>query len=262
MIPKTIHYCWVGDAKKPELVQRCITSWQTVMPDYQIKEWNDDSLAALDNAYLRQAYQAKAWAFVSDYVRLHAVYTMGGIYMDTDVEVFKRFDDLLGLEFFTGYQVWRPNGNTTTSPISACFGAEQNNTIVGDLLRDYDHRSFLRANGKYDTTTNTVLISRYFDLHYGLRYPYDATRSVEIYPGAMIFRSGFFDHRRGPDSYAVHHGTGTWFDFHNRQGKSRSRRRLEQVYASMPMWVVLGYHACRRLMWRTQEAALAIRRRF
>ena len=97
MIPKTLHYCWFGRNPKPELAVKCIDSWKRFCPDYEIVEWNEDNFD-IDACplYVRQAYAAKKWAFVTDYVRLKLIYEHGGIYMDTDVELKKKPDVLLG----------------------------------------------------------------------------------------------------------------------------------------------------------------------
>ena len=105
MIPKTIHYVWFGRNPKPDLAVKCINSWKKYCPDYEIIEWNEDNFN-LDEAplYVRQAYEAKKWAFVSDYVRLWAMTEFGGIYMDTDVEVLKPLDRFLQNEAFSGFE--------------------------------------------------------------------------------------------------------------------------------------------------------------
>ena len=88
MIPKTIHYCWFSCNPKPKLAEKCIKSWKKHCPDYEIIEWNEDNFdLSTAPLYVRQAYEAKKWAFVTDYVRLKLVYDYGGIYMDTDVEL-------------------------------------------------------------------------------------------------------------------------------------------------------------------------------
>ena len=92
MIPKKIHYCWFGGKEKPEDVKRYIASWKKYCPDYEIKEWNESNFDIRENNYCREAYEAKKWAFVTDYVRLKALYEDCFFYMDTDVEVVKSLD--------------------------------------------------------------------------------------------------------------------------------------------------------------------------
>ena len=88
-IPKIIHYCWFGKGKKSELIEKCIASWKKYLPDYKIIEWNESNFDINSNIYCKEAYENKKYAFVSDYVRLYAVYNYGGIYFDTDLEVLK-----------------------------------------------------------------------------------------------------------------------------------------------------------------------------
>ena len=104
MIPKVIHYCWFGGNTKPASVLKCIESWKKYCPDYEIREWNEENFPVGDNLYCKQAYEAKKWAFATDYARLVIVYNNGGIYLDTDVEVIKPLDDLLNHKFFIGRQ--------------------------------------------------------------------------------------------------------------------------------------------------------------
>ena len=104
MIPKIIHYCWFGGKPKPELAEKCIESWKKFCPDYEIVEWNEGNFNINSNLYVKQAYEAKKYAFVTDYVRLYALYTQGGIYMDTDVMVLKPLDEYLNHEAFSGFE--------------------------------------------------------------------------------------------------------------------------------------------------------------
>lgn len=103
MIPRIIHYCWFGRGPMPELALKCIESWHKYLPDYEYKLWNEDNFDINSNQFVSEAYEAKKYAFVSDYVRLFAVYNEGGIYMDTDVEVLKSYDNLLHLSGFIGF---------------------------------------------------------------------------------------------------------------------------------------------------------------
>lgn len=100
MIPKKIHYCWFGRNPLPELARRCIESWKKYCPDYEIIEWNEDNYDINKIPYVKEAYQAKKWAFVTDYVRLDVVNKFGGIYLDTDVELLKSLDSLLKYKAF------------------------------------------------------------------------------------------------------------------------------------------------------------------
>ena len=106
MIPKIIHYCWFGGNPLPELALKCIESWKKYLPDYEIKEWNESNFDINCCAYVREAYEAKKWAFVSDYARFWILYQYGGLYFDTDVELIKSIDDLIVKGAFMGCEPW------------------------------------------------------------------------------------------------------------------------------------------------------------
>ena len=145
MIPKKIHYCWFGYNPKPPLAEKCIKSWKRHCPDYEIVEWNEDNFdIASCPLYVRQAYQLKKWAFVTDYIRLKVVYDNGGIYLDTDVELKKRLDELLKYKAFFGFE--------TTGYINTGlgFGAEEGMSILSELMSDYEEILFQLPDGKID----------------------------------------------------------------------------------------------------------------
>ena len=154
MIPKIIHYCWFGRGPMPELAIKCIESWHNHMPDYEYKLWNEDNFDVNSVPYVKEAYEARKYAFVTDYVRLYALYTEGGVYMDTDVEVLKPYDDLLGLSGFTGYE-----GSKYLPPVTGTMASEAGNLWVKEQLDAYDGIHFLLEDGTMDTTTNTIRIS-------------------------------------------------------------------------------------------------------
>ena len=104
MIPKIIHYCWFGGKELPELAKKCIASWKKYCPDYEIIRWDESNFDLESCQYVKQAYQSKKYAFVTDYVRLYAMYTQGGVYMDTDVELTKNLDKFLDHQGFSGFE--------------------------------------------------------------------------------------------------------------------------------------------------------------
>lgn len=118
MIPKTIHYVWVGHNPKSKIIQECIATWKKNLPDFKFVEWNEDTFDMHENKYIEQAYQAKKWAFVSDYIRAQAIYEQGGIYLDTDVRVVSDLTPLLNDRAFIGFE----NNNYLSAAI---FGAER-----------------------------------------------------------------------------------------------------------------------------------------
>ncbi|MGJ9459045.1 glycosyltransferase family 32 protein [Oceanobacillus sp. CF4.6] len=152
-IPKRIHYCWFGGKEKSDLIKRFIESWEVKLPDYEIIEWNERNFNLDDNKYAKEAYTAKKYAFVSDYVRVHALYHHGGIYLDTDVEVFKSFDDLLHLDSFWGFE---QEDYIATSTI----GAAKGNKIVKTFLDSYRDARFINDDGSFNELTNVAKITQ------------------------------------------------------------------------------------------------------
>lgn len=154
MIPKKIHYCWFGRGELPEDARRCIESWRKFCPDYEIIEWNEDNFDIHSTKYVEQAYESRKFAFVTDYVRLYALYTQGGVYMDTDVEVLKTYDPFLHHIAFSGFE---NNGYVPTGMMAA----EKGSQWAKDLLDGYADRSFINEDGSFDMTTNTAVITEY-----------------------------------------------------------------------------------------------------
>ena len=141
MIPKIIHYCWFGSNPMSELELKCIESWRKGLPDYQIKPWNEYSLDLHEYSFAWRALQAGKYAFVSDVVRLHALYYEGGIYLDTDMLVLKGFDPLRQHNFFTGeYKKGALN--------AAVIGSKKGHPLVGKLLEIYKELEFDYLNPK------------------------------------------------------------------------------------------------------------------
>ena len=137
MIDKKIHYCWFGGKKLPNDVKKYIKSWKKQCPDYEIIRWDEINFDINCSDFVKDAYNSKAWAFVSDYARLKIIYENGGIYLDTDVELLKNLDFLLENDFFIGTQQCE---NLYTTGLG--FGAVKNNYIVKRMLDEYKNISF------------------------------------------------------------------------------------------------------------------------
>ena len=209
MIPKRIHYCWFGRGPMPELALKCIESWHRFMPDYMYKLWNEDNFDIQSVPYVQEAYESGKYAFVTDYVRLFALYTEGGIYMDTDVEVLKPFDDLLTLTGFTGYE-----GSKGLPPVTGTMASEPRSAWVKEQIDSYQGAHFILPDGTLDTTTNTVRITRI--MKDGGFVP-DGKK--QVYKGMCIFPVDFFCPRQTTgeilltdNTYCDHHFMGSWDD--------------------------------------------------
>ena len=201
-IPKIIHYCWFGKNEKPLKIQRCLESWQKIMPDYKIIEWNEDNFDINSNQFVKEAYENKKWAFVTDYVRLWALYNFGGIYMDSDVEVIKPLDEFLYQRAFTGHE-------TDEMLICATMGAEPRHGWIEYLLSYY-------SKAKFDMTANTKIITAMTKPYVekeenGFTY---VKQDVVIYPTDYFCP---FDHKNmkpmmTENTYTIHHFCGSWLD--------------------------------------------------
>jgi len=206
MIPKKIHYCWFGGNPLPELAQKCIASWKQYCPDYEIIEWNESNFDINCCDYVREAYEAKKWAFVSDVARLHALVNYGGIYMDTDVEVLKPLDDILCYEAVSGFEA----KDRIPTGLMAC---REGQPLFVELLHEYDEAHFIKEDGSYDTTTNVTRITNTC-LRYGLKLD----NTLQTVNGFTLFPYDYFcpkDYETKEvtitdNTYTIHHFDGSW----------------------------------------------------
>lgn len=161
MIPKTIHYCWFGRNPLPPLAIKCIESWKKFLPDYEIKEWNEDNFDVNIIPYTKEAYQAKKYAFVSDYARFWILYKYGGLYFDTDVEVIKPLDDIIARGSFMGCEhlvELSPNlcrGEKPTIGVNPGLGlaAIPGLEFYKRMLNNYATLKFVASDGTLNTKT-------------------------------------------------------------------------------------------------------------
>lgn len=143
MIPKIIHYSWISSDPYPEKIQICIDSWKEKLPDYQFINWNRDTFDFDSSQWLQEAYSEKNWAYCSDYLRIYALYHYGGIWLDTDVEVLKSFNDLLKLPYFIGEEARDIETDNEYYGIEAAtMGFEKHNILIGTILNWYQSNSY------------------------------------------------------------------------------------------------------------------------
>ncbi len=163
MIPKLIHYCWLSGDPYPEKIKHCIDSWGKILPDYELVLWDTKRFPLEKCAWVKEAYDAKKYAFAADYIRLYAIYNYGGIYLDSDVEVFKRFDNLLSLPYFVGKEGFDNRIE------AAAFGAEKGTDWVKMCLDYYEGRHFLMPDGAYDTKVMPDIVNTIICSHYSIK---------------------------------------------------------------------------------------------
>lgn len=160
MIPKIIHYCWFSGDAKPRSVRECIRSWEKMFPDYEIRCWDAASFDFDSVPFVQEAYKNRKWAFVSDYVRLYALYTEGGIYLDSDVLAFGRIDEMHELDFFTGIEDRGEGGPLYVE--AAIMGSSKGNPLIGECLALFEGRRFVLDDGSFDQTPLPTVLTPVF----------------------------------------------------------------------------------------------------
>ena len=206
MIPKKIHYCWFGRGQMPDFALRCIESWHEVMPDYEYKLWNEDNFDIDGNVYVQEAYEAGKYAFVSDYVRLHALAEEGGIYMDVDFMTYKPFDDLLSYDAFAGFE-----GSKYNPLMMGVIASRAGGLWVREVLSYYQDRHFM-IDGTPDYTTNVQFVSRKMKengfVQNGLEQDY---LDLHIFPVEYFCpRLTTGEYKRNHNTYCESVGTPSW----------------------------------------------------
>lgn len=196
MIPKKIHFCWFG-GEKPDYIFQCISTWKKFLPDYEIIEWGNDSLKKIDAEFVKSAFAAKKYAFVSDYVRAYALFNEGGIYLDTDVEIKESLDEFLTCQAFSGFEA---DGH----PFTAVWGSVKGHSWPRKTLEYYADKIF-----DNNFSTNTEIVSDLLAQDYGINRNIDRLQfgidGVVIYPSHTFCLDL-------PKNYATHHFNGSWLD--------------------------------------------------
>lgn len=177
-IPKVIHYTWFGAGEKQG---SCIESWKKYCPDYEIVEWNETNYDIHKNKYIAQAYERKKWAYVSDYARLDILYQYGGVYLDTDVELWKSMDDLLTTEAFVCFGEWpAPNSG-------AGIGCVKGHTIIKEMMEVREHIDFIQEDGSDDPYTNSNYEMQALMQHsFYMNFEYQMKDGMALYPPDVI----------------------------------------------------------------------------
>lgn len=213
MIPKIIHLCWFSGDKYPPLINYCIKSWKKFLPDYKIKVWNYDSFPPEKSIWVRQALENKKYAFAADYIRAYALYTEGGIYLDSDVEVIKDFGPLLDRKYFIGSEAH----NLVEA---AVMGAEKGFPLFKKLLDYYDSREFVKADGCLDMLPMPKIIEKIINTDYKVK-KIDKISDQDPTDGLLeIFPSSFFSPKAyltgelnvTEETFCIHHFDGGWLN--------------------------------------------------
>lgn len=217
MVPKVIHYCWFGEKPKPDDAIRCIESWKQKCPGYEIKEWNENNFDVNLCKYVRQAYEAKKWAFVSDYARFWILYNFGGLYFDTDVEIIKPIDDLLGCDGFMGVE----KGRTMVAP-GLGIGFVKGNSICREIKEYYERSEYISDDGSVNPKIVLDFATEVIKTH---GYREEDCNDIQMVEGVKIYPAEYFcpiDYLTGvlektDKTYSIHWYSGTWISEEQRR---------------------------------------------
>ena len=220
MIPKIIHYVWLGNAPLPVEMQRCMDSWKKWMPEYQLMKWDDEAIRDIESVFVREALMEKKWAFASDVIRLYAVCKYGGIYLDTDVMVYQSFDSLLYNKAFIGREnSMHQIGKTMEVYLTTCcFGAEPGNPFIKRCLDYYEGRHFVTSQNRellselrLDMTLNSKIfcvLAKDWGFNSSVLADYEQHCKDDV---LTIYPQRYFDATKVTvDMYTKHLALGTW----------------------------------------------------
>lgn len=198
-IPHIIHYFWFGGGNKSENVEKCIASWKRFCPDFEIREWNESNYDVHKHPFMEKAFNDKKWAFVSDYARLDVLYTYGGIYLDTDVEVIKDLSPLCEQAGYMGFETDELIGD------GQGFGFSAGHPILRDMMNEYTDLDEYIESPKLRTKVLKT---------HGLKLngSFQNVEDVAVYPTDYFCP---LDYRTGktvitPNTYSIHHFDGSW----------------------------------------------------
>ena len=215
MIPKIIHYCWFGGNPLPPLAEKCIASWKRFLPDYEIKEWNEQNFDINIIPYTAEAYQAKKYAFVSDYARFWILYHYGGLYFDTDVEVIKPMGSIIAKGAFMGCEQDSKSGIELTVAPGLGLAVESKHEIYKAILEEYDSFHFINEDGSNNDKTVVEYVTEILKKH-GLRN----SPGIQNINGINVYPSEYFCPRNTVtkrmhitnNTYTIHHYMASWKD--------------------------------------------------
>lgn len=219
MIEKVIHYCWFGGNPKSKLIQDCIKSWKKYLPDYKIIEWNERNFDINCCQYIREAYKAKKWAFVSDYARCYILYHHGGLYFDTDVEILRPMDDCLNSPLVA----MEDDHTINTGLIMYC---EAGNDFCKWMLESYEKDKFIKEDGTYNLYTVCERGTEYFTTR-----GFVCENKLQNVAGFTVYPTEYFcPYRHGEErivtenTYTFHHYAASWFP-----KKEKFKRKIQRI---------------------------------
>ena len=207
MIPKKIHYVWVGGNEKNNTIKQCMKTWGKHLEGYEVIEWNENNVDIDSHPFVKAAYKAKKWAYVSDYIRAYVIYKYGGIYLDTDILVLDNFDRFLNNRAFVGFE-------NPQYPFTAVFGAEPGHPLVKDMIEYYDRLDEYKFDfEKNNTISVSDLLIKKYHCKVGNKFQI-LDEDIAVYPDTVLCNPS-------ENSISIHVFTGTWLE-----GKKALARKI------------------------------------
>lgn len=207
MIPKKIHYVWVGGNEKNNTIKQCMKTWGKHLEEYEVIEWNENNFDIDSHPFVKAAYKAKKWAYVSDYIRAYVIYKYGGIYLDTDILVLDNFDRFLNNRAFVGFE-------NPQYPFTAVFGAEPGHPLVKDMIEYYDRLDEYKFDfEKNNTISVSDLLIKKYHCKVGNKFQI-LDEDIAVYPDTVLCNPS-------ENSISIHVFTGTWLE-----GKKALARKI------------------------------------
>lgn len=207
MIPKKIHYVWVGGNEKNNTIKQCMKTWGKHLEGYEVIEWNENNFDIDSHPFVKATYKAKKWAYVSDYIRAYVIYKYGGIYLDTDILVLDNFDRFLNNRAFVGFE-------NPQYPFTAVFGAEPGHPLVKDMIEYYDRLDEYKFDfEKNNTISVSDLLIKKYHCKVGNKFQI-LDEDIAVYPDTVLCNPS-------ENSISIHVFTGTWLE-----GKKALARKI------------------------------------
>ena len=207
MVPKKIHYVWVGGNEKNNTIKQCMKTWGKHLEGYEVIEWNENNFDIDSHPFVKAAYKAKKWAYVSDYIRAYVIYKYGGIYLDTDILVLDNFDRFLNNRAFVGFE-------NPQYPFTAVFGAEPGHPLVKDMIEYYDRLDEYKFDfEKNNTISVSDLLIKKYHCKVGNKFQI-LDEDIAVYPDTVLCNPS-------ENSISIHVFTGTWLE-----GKKALARKI------------------------------------
>lgn len=243
MIPKIIHYCWFGGKPLPELAQKCIASWKKFLPEYEIKEWNEQNFDVGMISYTAEAFEAKKYAFVSDFARFWILYHHGGLYFDTDVEVLRSLEDITSRGAFMGCESTVEGATALSVAPGLGLGCNPGLLFYSEMIEIYSRQHFRKLDGSLNFRT-VVEYTTELLIEFGLKNINEIqfVADIYIYPVEYFSPMNMITNKLEvtENTYTIHHYAGSWI--------SKRQKIKGKIYR-----FISNHHLLKRIYQRTYK---------